>query len=312
MMRTPAILLALLVTASASAQQSIIEVDDFVDPRQTGGRPVFISRLVIGGAYDSSLAFQPADQNVTFVHLTNSLYWRSFQIAYKRSELRGDTPPPPPPVRGQGNQFETSYSVETSPTPTSMNTLNLAWTWPVPSGGGFPVMLRTRATFNTQRFESVEQLSINQGPSQTRTSSYDDRTISIDSDTYLPVGRGIYGSIAYTSTTRDEVGSAFGRAFGTIRERHTERALTYTNRFPSFSIDKPKILIRPTLTVGGVSTGEGPALNVVNPAIEVFRHFRGANLHVVWSPQWREAGGQWKSTHQVALFLDRALFVKMF
>lgn len=55
-------------------------------------------------------------------------------------------------------------------------------------------------------------------------------------------------------------------------------------------------------------------MNLVNPAIEIFRPFAGtgANLHVIYSPQWVGEGDRWRTTHQVAVLIDRALFVKMF
>ena len=54
---------------------------------------------------------------------------------------------------------------------------------------------------------------------------------------------------------------------------------------------------------------------VVNPAFEAFWHHWGtrANLHLVWSPQTTRSGAEgWETHHQIALFVDRALFVKIF
>ena len=100
---------------------------------------------------------------------------------------------------------------------------------------------------------------------------------------------------------------------GTNADRD-ERAITYTNRFPAFSFDRAKIVVRPTLAVGGISNRGGSGVNLVNPAIELFRPFArtGANLHVIWSPQWAAKDKEWKVTHQVAVLIDRALFVKVF
>ena len=91
------------------------------------------------------------------------------------------------------------------------------------------------------------------------------------------------------------------------------RALTYTNRFPSISFDRARILLRPTLTVGGISNRGGSAVNLVSPAVEIFRPFprSGTNLHLIYSPQWMAGGGRWSTTHQVALFIDGAVFVKV-
>lgn len=66
--------------------------------------------------------------------------------------------------------------------------------------------------------------------------------------------------------------------------------------------------------VGGISNRGGSAVNLFNPSIEFFRPFprTGANLHVIYSPQWVAGGERWKTTHQVAVLIDRALFVRVF
>src|SRR5688572_5129641 len=82
-------LAALLLTASAAAQpRPIFDPDDFVDPRQREG-PVFVSRLAIGVAWNLIDDYRPVDQNAGFVHVANSFYWSQFEIAYKRTEVRG-------------------------------------------------------------------------------------------------------------------------------------------------------------------------------------------------------------------------------
>ena len=55
-------------------------------------------------------------------------------------------------------------------------------------------------------------------------------------------------------------------------------------------------------------------MNLVNPAIEIFRPFArsGANLHVIYSPQFVANGERWRTTHQLALLIDHAVFVKVF
>ena len=76
-----------------------------------------------------------------------------------------------------------------------------------------------------------------------------------------------------------------------------------------------EILLRATLTVGGLSNRCGTALNVVNPAFEAFWHNSKtrANFHFVWSPQSTNSGnGGWETHHQVAGFVDRTLYVHLF
>ena len=72
------------------------------------------------------------------------------------------------------------------------------------------------------------------------------------------------------------------------------------------------VLVRGTVTVGGV-TGGGTALNVVNPAVEAYwqERWTRANLHLVLSSLFNNRGAEgWKANHQIAFFIDRALFVR--
>jgi hypothetical protein len=133
----------------------------------------------------------------------------------------------------------------------------------------------------------------------------------VDTETWFRIaGRDVYGSLAISGA----------KMMHTLGNRD-ESALTYTNRFPSLPLNRARI---PTLTVGGISNRAGSAVNLVRPAIEIFRPFArtGANLHVIYGAQWtvervvnpetEVAGGRWKVRHQVAVLIDRALFVKIF
>ena len=165
-------------------------------------------------------------------------------------------------------------------------------------------MLRSRVTYATQPIET-ELVTVT--PNNTTTNqrvSGSERTFALDTDTWFRIaGHDVFGSLAVSET----------KTTGTLGDRK-ERALTYTNRFSALSLNKAKILIRPTLTVGGITNRGGSAVNLFNPAIEIFRPFprTGANLHVIYSPQWVAVGERWKTTHQVAVLIDRALFVKVF
>jgi len=298
-----ATVLMLLTAVTASAQRPPFDADDFLDQRATGGQPVLISRVVIGAASNISDSFRPLGEHVGYVHLANSFYWRSVQLDYKRSELRAE--------EGQAERWELISGTDNftggqlqqrrSATPKSKDTLNAAWYWTIPARGeSDPVLLRSRVTFATQPV-GTDVFYLNRRLTHL---SGRDRTFALDSDTWFRVaGHDVFGSLAVSRT----------KTTGTLSDRD-EKALTYTNRFPAVSYDRATVLIRPTLTVGGISNRGASGVNLVNPAIEIFRPFvhTGTNLHVIWSPQWIANGGGWKVTHQVVVFVDRALFVKVF
>lgn len=318
MIRTAAVIFASLMAVTAFAQSTIIDLDDFLDPRATGGRPVFLSCLVVGGASNMNDAFSPLGKNFGFLHLANSFYWRSLQFDYKRSQMdagddqsaavyRFTSVNATPIVVAGGARFPSGVGPAQNATPKSKDALGAALYWPV-GGGGIPVMLRTRLTVTRQPIETDLQFESagNAGSRNVSTQRLfgGERTFALDTDTWLPIaGHDVYGSLAVSET----------KTTGTLADRK-ERALAYTSRFPSVSLNKFKILIRPTLTVGGISNRGGSAVNLFNPAVEIFRPFprTGANLHVIYSPQWVAGGGHWSAAHQVAVLIDRALFVKVF
>jgi hypothetical protein len=339
MIRAAAVLIALLTTVAASAQWPLFDPNEFLDPRETDGRPVFISRIVIGGASNmSGDGFRPLGENVGYVHLANSFYWRSFEFDYKRSQLQAEdgesavweltsrrndillSPviPSLPIERGVVELPNGVLARQTrKATPKSKDTFNAAWYWPVSAGRGIPVMLRSRVTYTTQTIDTdlvSDEENDEEDPLVTRVQGRE-RTIAIDTDTWFRIaGRDVFGSLSFSETkTTTNIGEHLTLGDHTLGERK-ERALTYTNRFPSIPINRAKILIRPTLAVGGISNRGGSAVNLVNPAIEIFRPFlgSGANLHVIYSPQWTDDGEKWRTTHQVGVFIDRALFVKVF
>jgi hypothetical protein len=289
MTRTAAVLLVVLAAVTASAQRPLFDPDDFLDPRDTGGRPVFISRVVIGAASNmSGDGVRPLGENVGYIHLANSFSWRSVQFDYKRSQMNGE---PAVLEYDREQQFRQTRNA----TPKSRDELQAAWYWPIPAGGGIPVMLRSRVTYATQPIET----EFVEGTERFRVSTRE-RTFALDTDTWFRIaGRDVYGSLAISETKLGDL---------------KERTLAYTNRFPSIPMHRARILIRPTLTVGGITNRGGSALNLLNPAIEIFRPFpgTGANLHVIYSPQWVSGAEGWRTTHQVAVLIDRALFVKVF
>lgn len=318
MIRTAAVLLAFLTALTASAQRPFFDPDDFLDQRATDGRPVFISRIVVGAASNmSGDGFRPLGERVGYVHLANSFYWRGMQFDYKRSEIRAEDGEAAEWEFVFEGQQEGQYRQTHNATPKSKDTLHAAWYWPVAGGEGIPVMLRSRVTFTTQGIDTVSIITtpvtghatFGSGTSVTRTSSRV-RTFAVDTDTWFRIaGHGVFGSLMVSETKTTGAPTNPNKL-----ANRDERALAYTQRFPSVSLDSAKILIRPTLTVGGISNRDSSLVNLVNPAIEIFRPFAHsrANLHVIWSPQWTANGNDWKVKHQVAVLIDSAVFVKVF
>ena len=310
-MRRRALLSTLAILCFAAAgtaqQRPIFDPDDFVDPRQHSGY-VFASRLVLGGAANFVDDYRPVHHDATFALLTNSLYWSSFQFDYKHSEVRGEGAPsvreclcpnpiyfPTPPPPG---------STPAPPTPGSKDTLQLAWYGPGPFLGRSadpPVMLRYRLTVAKQPIDTVIR-AFATGEVISRMSGRE-QSVGLDADTYFPIGKhDIYGSLLYARTVRS----------GTTDNR-SQSEFAYMSRFPGMAFHD--VLLRATLTIGGVSNRGGTALNVVNPAFEAFWHNSKtrANFHFVWSPQSTNGGTRgWKTHHQLAVFVDRALCVHLF
>jgi hypothetical protein len=127
-----------------------------------------------------------------------------------------------------------------------------------------------------------------------------EQSFGVHADTHLRLrGRDAFGELHFGRTKRS----------GTIRDR-SQNELAYTSRFPAIPVRR--VLFRPTLTVGGVSGRGATGLNVVNPAVEAFWHDTTTrmNFHLVYSPQATRSGAEgWRTTHQIAFFIDRALLM---
>jgi hypothetical protein len=298
---------ALTATAAMAQQRPIFDPDDFVNPNDHQGT-LFVSSLVLGGAGNLIEDFRPLHQNAGFVQITNSFYWSSFQFDYKHSEVRGREngpavvqkcdciPPlyfPTPPLPD---------ATPSAPLPAGKDTLQAAWYLPSPIGlEGLPMMLRYRLTLSRQPVDTVIE-SFATGEIVSRLSGRE-RSFGLDADTYFRIGgHDIWGSLLVGRTTR--TGTTDNRA---------QNELAYMSRFPGRSVGP--FLLRATLTVGGVTGRGASGLNIVNPAFEAFWHNRktDANVHLVWSPLAARSGTEgWQTHHQIALFVDRALYVKLF
>jgi hypothetical protein len=299
--------LALLFLAATAAAQTrpIFDPDDFVDPRERGGHPLFVSRLVLGVAKDHVDGYRPLHQNAGFIHVANSFYFSDFQLDYKRSEVRGEDETavmvceceegpiyfPTPPARD---------ATPAAPPPGSKDTLQFAWYRTVGVEGAPPLMLRYRASFTRQPIHTVIT-SIATGEQVARLSGRE-QTFGLDADTHLRIrGHDIFGSLQIARTKRS----------GTVDDR-SQNELTYTSRFPAWRVRR--VLLRPTLTAGRVSGRGGPAFNLVSPQFEAFWHDPATrlNLHLIWAPQTIRSGRGWETTHQIAFLVDRALFLRLF
>lgn len=285
-MRHTLLIVTVLITASLGARP-IFDPDDFVDPRQHPGMRVFASRLVIGGAWNFIDDYRPADQDIAFVHVTNSFYVNRLQFDYKRSQTTVDNrqveacacqppqffPTPPPPD-----------AVPAAPAARATDTLQAALYVPLRGGEGrIAVMHRYRVTWS-RRTMTTEVIA----PQQPLPRRGHERTIGIEGDV------SIFGSFQLARTSVKEV---------TGHRSQTE--FTYSHKFPGTSYKQ--IVLRSIATVGGITNRGGTAINVVNPYFEAFFHESKTrvNFHLVYSPQFLNSGTEgWRTHHQVALFAD--------
>jgi len=291
----------LFVAFSAGAQQRpLFDPDDFVDPRHHD-LPIFISRVVIGAMRSAMDDYRPLRQDVGFLLVANSVYWAHFEIDYKHGEVRGENtnapahvqvcpcdPPiffPTPPSRNE---------TPNAPLPGGLDALQFAW---YQSHAGDPadppIMLRTRITIS-QRKVDAEATYLDTGHRAFRLRGHEQSELLVR-DIYL---RWLRGTLSISRT----------RSSGTAADR-SQSEVSYINKFPAMAIGP--MLVRATLTVGGVTGRGANGVNVVNPALEAFV-YRSAGLHLIWSPiAIRSKAQGWVIHHQILISVDRALFIKL-
>jgi hypothetical protein len=162
-------------------------------------------------------------------------------------------------------------------------------------------MLRVRLTGSRQGIDTVVRSFATQDVVERRSGS--EQSFGLNADTYFRVGRhNVWGEVFYARTVQS----------GTNADR-SQTEVAYMSRFPA--IVAGPLLLRGMLTVGAITGRGAGGLNVVNPAFEAFWHLQTsrANLHLVWSPQATRSGnGGWETHQQIALFVDRALYVHLF
>lgn len=298
---TAAIVL-LLAALAAEGQRPIFEPDDFIDPAMLDG-PLFISRLVAGGVGNPSDRYRPIAGDAGLVLLSNSVYFHQLQFDYKHAEFIGvDELPPlrrcdcPDPV-----YFPTPPPAGATPAgPSAARSETLQAAFYRTAGGERPVTLRYRVAW-TRRELDTTVISPRQVPE--RRSGHA-QSFTLDADTHLSLfGRTVWGTL-YVARAWSSGMPAGNRA---------QNEIAWIYRPPGFAAGP--LVMRGKLTVGGISGRGATGLNLVNPYLEtIWRHERTkVTVHAIWSAEWTRSGLEgWQRNDQVALVLDRTLFVKVF
>lgn len=293
----------LVGTAAAAQQRPIFDPDDFVDPREHE-RVFFISRLVAGGALNFVDDYRPTGDDLGFIFLTNSLYFSDFQLDYKRTETFGGEKLHVQKCGcASGIYFPTPPSDDAMPSAPpggAKDTLQFAFYRPKGNGKSSPIMLRYRLTLSRQQINTTVTSASTREVVE-RLSGHES-ALGLDADTHFRVrGYDIWGSLQFARTVRS----------GTTQDR-SQNELVYVSRLPGRTAGP--ILLRATLAVGGVSGRGASGINLVNPYVEALWHHRrtDAHFHLVYSPVVMRTGVEgWRTSHQLALFVERTLFAKL-
>jgi hypothetical protein len=309
MMRTRILLyaVAFFVAMPVLAQRSPIEPDDFVDPAMRNGS-LYLLRVATGVVANPSDRYRPSRGNAGFILITNSFYAGRFQFDYKHVEFAAEDDPPrvqrcdcPDPV-----YFPTAppgNATPTLPPPGRSDTLQASFYRTAGRSTDTPVTLRYRVSVTGEPTDTVVT-SASTGEVVERHSGYD-RSFTFDADTHFRLGRySLWGTVYFAQTSRTNSGTGPDR---------TQNELAYVSRLPGWAAGP--VLFRPKLTIGGITGRGGPGLNLVNPYLEAYwRHERTkVNFHLAWSAEGTRSGAEgWRTNHQVAIFLDRTLWVKSF
>lgn len=290
------LVLGCLALSARAQQRPVYEPDDYVDPNLHKGA-VLISRVVGGAVANAVDDYRPLHDDLAFLQLASDVYWSRYQFGWKHTGMhaRSDLPRafvcncaspvyfPTPPLASE---------VPAAPPAGSRDLLQLAW---------YPSKLRYRLTWTWQPIDRTIR-SAATGEVVARLHGRE-QSLGIDGDTHIRIaGRDLFGLVTYARRIR----------YGTINDRK-QQELAYTHRFRARAAGT--VLFFPTLTAGNVSNRGGTAINLVNPQLEVswLEPHTNANLHLVYSPQLLNSGADgWRLHHQVALFFDRALLVRLF
>lgn len=290
-----------LAALAAEGQRPIFDPDDFIDPAMLT-RPLFISRLVAGGAWNPADRFRPIGDDAGLVVLTNSLHVNRFQLDYKHAEFIGvegsetlqrcDCPDPvyfptPPPAR----------ATPAGPSAERSDTLQLAF---YRVAGERPVTLRYRVSWTFRELDTIV-ISLQQVPER---HSGHDQSFTLDADTHFSIGgHDVWGTLYF----------AHASSSGMPGGDRAQNEFAYVYRPPGFPAGP--FLVRGKFTIGGISGRGATGLNLVNPYLEtIWRHERTkVTVRAILSSEWTRSGLEgWQRNDQVALVLDRTLFMKTF
>ena len=290
-------LLSLTAGLASHAQQlDLFDPDDFVDPHEIRGRTVFISRLVVGAARGSLDQNRPLGQDVGFVHLANSLYWRGFQFDVKHSETRGENPEPsretpcfenPGFMAGRQLCTEATFDEGQPPEPGAKNLLQASWYQTL----GQRLTLRYRVAYARQDAvpETVAQ--------DAGLKDYDDtRLAQLDAGVRVR-GRTLSAYLWFTELTRHS----------TIDQAKVE-TITLGAFLPLYRVAGG--ILTPRLQIAGIAD-TGPAIDVINPSLDLSWTVprTDVNVHAIYSPVYGDLGNGSKLNHQVIVYADSAILV---
>jgi hypothetical protein len=282
-----AALVSLLLCFAARAQQTDLLPDDYVDPRLTKGRVVFMSRVVAGVAQGSTDQFRPLGQDIGFVYVTNDLHWRGFQLGYTRGEVRGERKEEEPDTSlARFGGGEGASGDAPPPAPGAKNIASLSW-------------YHTASDRLTFRYRVTHVTQFAQRETAADVPALDDRdeTRMVQLDAGLRAGtRTHFLTLAWSELTHH----------GTF-DKTRQRTLTASKYLPAIRLGP--VILAPRLQLGAVAD-EGPLVDIINPSLDLSVRVPklGAYVHAIYSPVFRNGDVQ----HQVSVYADRTLLMLVF
>ncbi len=287
-MRPLALLLLVLATGAAGAQEfDIFELSDFVDPRVRGaafapdgwrtaqsGNPFLVSRISLGAISDYYWRTTPTGANVGVLHKTTSLYWGANQLNLKLTHLK---------TRNENALLPTNRGVIQFARYTARPDRSAQ------AKDGPPAVIVSRYLFGMAMEESPDVLENSEGH---RAMNYE---LAAELDVRLPL-TDFLGTVSYVKRFAGE-GQSTERVAYVYHTGHRE--------YRQVAVDM-------NLAVGAEKTN-GWRWGDVRPIV----HLRvpidkvGTVLHAAYAPTVSFEGG-FEVRHEVALFLDRAIFARVF
>lgn len=286
-MKRIALALVLLIAAAANAQEfDIFEISDFVDPRLRGteygedglrtvtaGYPFLVSRVSVGAIRDYYWRTAPTGANVAVFHDVTSFYWGANQLNLKLTHLRTQEDDSIIP-KSRGVLQYARYTARTQPAGENEEE---------------PSVFVSRYMVGLAVEESPDALEDLKGH---RSVNYE---LAAELDVRLPL-TGILGTISYVKRYA-------GESYSTQRFAYVLHSGLYNYRGVRFDMN---------LAFGAQKTETWrwgdlrPTFHARVPLDKV-----GTVVHLAYSPTISFEGG-FDHRHEVALFLDRAIFARVF